>query len=63
MVSGGTNSTNALTYKIGAADATKDGLLTSVVTGSQALNLDFDVTAIAGGTSNRTLSLLLMHLA
>ena len=56
VVSGGTNSTNALTYKIGAADTTKDGLLTSVkVTGSQALNLDFDVTGIAGGTSNKNM--------
>lgn len=53
VVSGGTNATNNLTYKIGAAATTADGLLTTAtVSGSQALNLDFDTTLIAGGTSN-----------
>lgn len=53
VVSGGTNAINNLTYKIGAAATTADGLLTTAtVSGSQALNLDFDTTLIAGGTSN-----------
>lgn len=53
VVSGGTNATNNLTYKIGAAATTADGLLTTAtVSGSQALNLDFDTTLIAGGSSN-----------
>lgn len=53
VVSGGSNATNTLTYVVGAAATTKDGLLTSVtVTGSQALNLDLDVSGLTGGSSN-----------
>lgn len=46
VVSGGTNASNALIYTVGKDAATVNGLLTSAtVTGSQALNLDFNLAA------------------